>query len=105
MRTDEESRRRFLDSLAKLDESGQRHLLNIEIVAELRCLQQMANGETRRIIDSMLGCLDAKHAELCSRLGFEQALAEEVFNPAVSDEEYFKQRCDWHEIRRPNRKN
>lgn len=92
-------RLRFLRTLSTIDETGQRHLLRIETVAELRDLQQMATGETRLILDSMLGGLDAKHAELCRHLGFEDALAAEVFDPNISDAEYFKRRRDYHEIR------
>lgn len=99
MHSDQSSRLTFLARLATMPERSQRHLLNIETVAELRLLQQLATGETRQLLDSMLGGLDSKHAQIVQRLGFEQALAREVFDPSVSDAEYFKRRRDYHEIR------
>lgn len=99
MKTDNDLRAAFLARLASLHPVSQRHLSNIETVAELRLLQPLATGETRRILDSMLSGLDSKHDQLVQHLGFEHALAREVFDPNVSDAEYFKRRRDYHEIR------
>ncbi len=99
MRTDPQKRTDFLARLATMPEPSQRHLLNIEIVAELRLLQTEATGTTKEILDGMLGGLDSKHDQLVRRLGFEAALAREIFDPKVSDAEYFKRRRDYHEIR------
>lgn len=96
----EDRRLRFLASLARMSEQSQRHLLGTEVVAELRELRMLATGETLRIIAAMLGALDRKHVELRQRLGFEEALEREVFDPEISDLEYFQRRCDYHEIRR-----
>lgn len=65
---DRARRLRFLETLTKLEEAGQWHLLKIETVAELRELQELATGSVRVLLDKKLGDLDALANQLRDRL-------------------------------------